>query len=206
MGYQCRFYTYHEKTDRRSIWFSYLLNHGNVMMGKRIKTKDLALGGLFLALGVIVPQIFHFFGAAAGRMFLPMHIPVMLAGFFVGPVIGLLAGILSPVLSSLITGMPPVPMLYFMMFELGAYGFSAGILFRKYKLNAYFSLILSMLSGRLVYGLVLLTAVHILGISSLSNISVIGATITGLPGLAIQLVFIPAVVYLVERRLKLGRD
>jgi len=175
-------------------------------MEKRITTKALVLGGLFIALGVIVPQVFHLFGAAAGKVFLPMHIPVMFAGFFAGPVIGLITGILSPVLSSLITGMPPVPMLYFMMFELGAYGFSAGILFRKYKLNVYVSLIISMLFGRLIYGLVLIVAVNVLGISSLSNISVIGATITGIPGLIIQLVFVPAVVYLVERRLKLGRD
>lgn len=175
-------------------------------MEKRIITRDLVLGGLFLALGVIVPQVFHLFGAAAGRMFLPMHIPVMLAGFFTGPLIGLTTGILSPVLSSLITGMPPVPMLYFMIFELGAYGLSAGILFRKYKLNVYISLIISMLFGRIVYGLVLLVAIHILGINSLSNISVIGATITGLPGLLVQIIFIPGVVYLSERGVKLGRN
>ena len=175
-------------------------------MKKLVSTKDLALGGLFLALGVIVPQAFHLVGMTAGQIFLPMHIPVMFAGFFTGPLIGLIAGILSPVLSSLITGMPPVPGLYFMIFELGAYGLSAGLLFRKYKINVYISLILSMFFGRLVYGLVLLGAVHVLGISALSKISIVGATVTGVPGLVIQLVFIPAVVYLVERRLKLGRD
>jgi len=175
-------------------------------MRNKITTKDIVLGGLFLALGVIVPQVFHLFGEVSGKIFLPMHIPVLLAGFFTGPLIGLTTGVLSPVLSSLITGMPPVPMLYFMMFELGAYGFSAGLLFRKYKLNVYFSLVISMLFGRFIYGIVLLIAVHILGINSLSNISVIGATVTGLPGLLIQIIFIPAVVYLAERRIQLGRN
>lgn len=175
-------------------------------MRKKIITKDLALGGLFLALGVIIPQVFHIFGPAAGRIFLPMHIPVMFAGFFVGPVIGLITGVLAPVLSTLITGMPPVPLLYFMIIELGAYGFAAGITFRKYKMNIYISLIISMLFGRLIYGLVLLIAVNVLGISSLSNISVIGATVTGLPGLVIQIVIIPAIVYLAEKRLRLGRN
>jgi len=175
-------------------------------MAKKITVRDLALGGLFLALGVIVPQVFHILGPTAGRAFLPMHIPVMFAGFFVGPVIGLITGVLAPVLSFLITGMPLIPTLYFMIIELGAYGLSAGITFRKYKLNIYISLIISMLFGRLIYGLALLIAVNLLGISSLSNMSVIGATVTGLPGLIIQLVIIPAVVYIAERRLTLARD
>ena len=42
--------------------------------------KNIVKGALFIALGVLIPQIFHSIGA--GPMFLPMHIPVLLAGFW----------------------------------------------------------------------------------------------------------------------------
>ena len=83
--------------------------------------KKIVYGGLLIAIGVILPQLFHIFGQSAGQTFLPMHIPVILAGMLIGPVWGLGVAVIVPILSSLITGMPPVPMLYFMLFELAAY-------------------------------------------------------------------------------------
>jgi thiamine transporter ThiT len=73
-----------------------------------IKTKDLVKAALFLALGIILPYIFHMEGGMGGQMFLPMHIPVLLCGFILGERYGLLVGILTPVLNSVITGMPPI--------------------------------------------------------------------------------------------------
>jgi len=171
---------------------------------QNLTTRKIVLGGLFLALAVLFPQIFHLIGGpATGKAFLPMHIPVMFAGFFAGPVVGVIAGMLSPVLSSLITAMPMPPMLYFMIFELGGYGFASGFLFRKLKLNVYVSLIIGMVFGRLVYGVAILTAVHVLKLNIPPSISVFGGVAAGIPGLILQIVFIPAVVYLVERRMML---
>ncbi|RKY70366.1 MAG: ECF transporter S component, partial [Candidatus Latescibacterota bacterium] len=51
-------------------------------------------------------MIFHQFGIA-GKVFLPMHFPVIVAGLLFGPFSGLLVGLFSPVLSFLLTGMPP---------------------------------------------------------------------------------------------------
>ncbi|HHV97457.1 MAG TPA: ECF transporter S component [Clostridiaceae bacterium] len=173
-------------------------------MRQKLTIRKIALGGLFLALAVLFPQVFHLIGGpAAGRIFLPMHIPVMLAGFFAGPTIGVITGIISPLLSFLITSMPMPPMLYFMVIELGGYGLAAGFLFRKLKLNIYVSLIISMIFGRLLYGAAILTAVHVLKINIPPSISVFGAVTAGIPGLIIQIIFIPAVVYLVERRMQL---
>ena len=73
--------------------------------------KKIVYGGLLIAIGVILPQLFHIFGQSAGQTFLPMHIPVILAGMLIGPVWGLGVAVIVPILSSLITGMPPVPML-----------------------------------------------------------------------------------------------
>ena len=93
--------------------------------------KKIVYGGLLIAIGVILPQLFHIFGQSAGQTFLPMHIPVILAGMLIGPVWGLGVAVIVPILSSLITGMPPVPMLYFMLFELAAYAVVSGLLAKK---------------------------------------------------------------------------
>lgn len=93
--------------------------------------KKIVYGGLLIAIGVILPQLFHIFGQSAGQTFLPMHIPVILASMLIGPVWGLGVAVIVPILSSLITGMPPVPMLYFMLFELAAYAVVSGLLAEK---------------------------------------------------------------------------
>ncbi len=176
-------------------------------MKQKISTKKIVLGGMFLALSLILPQVFHIFGGpAAGKTFLPMHIPVLLAGFFTGPFIGTVIGLLAPVLSSLVTGMPMPPMLYFMIFELGTYGLAAGYFFRKLKWNVYLSLILSMLCGRAVNILALLVAAELMKLNVPPVMSVFTGAVTGIPGLIIQLILVPAAVYLAERRMKLDRD
>ena len=43
------------------------------------RTRQLILGAVLIAFGLIVPSIFHYF-SLGGRVFLPMHIPVLLAG------------------------------------------------------------------------------------------------------------------------------
>ena len=71
------------------------------------KTKQLTLTGLFIALGLILP----FFTAqipTIGRALLPMHIPVLLAGFICGPSLGLAAGAVTPLLRSVLFGTPPL--------------------------------------------------------------------------------------------------
>ena len=47
------------------------------------------MSAMFLALGLLFPGIFHFFGAASGQAFLPMHIPVFICGLFCGPNAGI---------------------------------------------------------------------------------------------------------------------
>jgi len=162
------------------------------------KSKRLVLSGLFLAVGLILPYVTaHGFGMQ-GNILLPMHIPVFLCGFICGPLYGTFCGLMLPVINSLITGMPAMyPMAIFMTIELGVYGLSCGILAKTLckKSNLYMiyiSLILSMIAGRVAYGLVawlLLFAGAIPG-----RISIISSVATGLPGIIIQLILIPAIV------------
>ena len=51
--------------------------------------KKLVYTGLLVAVGVLLPQVFHIFGSsAAGMVFLPMHIPVLRGGLLLGPMSG----------------------------------------------------------------------------------------------------------------------
>src|SRR5690625_750917 len=89
----------------------------------RITTRSLVTAGLLLAIGIIIPSIFHTTGIP-GTVFLPMHIPVLLGGFLLPLPLAFLLGVLTPMLNSIITGMPPLfPMAIIMVFELGFYGF-----------------------------------------------------------------------------------
>ena len=47
------------------------------------KAKRTVMSGLMLALGIVLPFISsHGWGLPLGQIFLPMHIPVLLSGFF----------------------------------------------------------------------------------------------------------------------------
>jgi len=166
-----------------------------------IKTsaKRCAFAGMFLALGIILPFVTaHGFGLS-GNILLPMHIPVLLCGFFCGPLMGLLCGLLLPVLNSILTGMPAMfPMALIMTFELATYGFVSGLGYQLTHHNKnYFVicavLVAAMLAGRLMYGAV--CYLLLLSGTNLGKISLLGATATGLPGILIQLIFIPVMVH-----------
>ena len=165
-----------------------------------MNTKKIVFGGLFIALGVIFPQLFHFVGGpTAGKMFLPMHIPVLLAGFVAGPIVGVITGFLTPILSFLLTGMPGVPMLYLMLFELSAYGLFTGLFYQKLKLNVFISLVCGMLAGRVFYGLAIIILNQIFAMNLPKQITVIGAVVSGVPGIILQLLFVPAIILILER-------
>ena len=167
------------------------------------KTKKLTLTAMCLALGVILPQAFHMI-PNAGNIFLPMHIPVLICGFICGPFYGLIVGIITPCLSHIIFSMPPAMMLGQMIVELGVYGLCTGLLNQIITINNellkyYLVLIISMVVGRITYGIcnaLLFKA----GNYSLS-IWLSAAFIKGLPGIIIQLVLIPTIVKTIKKLL-----
>lgn len=171
-------------------------------------TKKIVLSGLFIALGIVLPMFFHLFGQAAGKMFLPMHIPVLLCGIITGPIYGLAVGIITPLLSSVLTGMPPmapVPMAVIMTFELGIYGFVSGLVFNKLKQNVFVTLISSMILGRIAAGITVGFLIHIMGVTLKNPFMFVWAGITaGIPGIVIQLVFIPAIILLLQKQSLIG--
>ncbi len=156
---------------------------------------------LYLSLAVLLPIGFHAFGLG-GRVFLPMHLPVLLAGFLVGPASGLLVGILAPTLSYLLTGMPPTYALPLMSAELPIYGLIAGLAYVRLQMNVYISLIIAMIAGRLVFGLCLfLLGMFIdLPYDAAMFFSSAGAIVSGLPGIAVQLALVPVLVAAIRRK------
>jgi hypothetical protein len=171
-------------------------------MKKKITTKELVLSGLLLASGIILPMIFHMFGMT-GPIVLPMHIPVLLGGCLLSPIMALLLGIITPIISGLLTGMPVMfPMAVIMAIELGIYGLSASLSTRNLKLSSIPSLIISMIAGRIAAGLTVAALVQLFGIKMNPIAYVTGAIVTGIPGIVIQLIFIPTLVYAIKRFVK----
>jgi hypothetical protein len=155
----------------------------------KFTTKDITLTALFITLGIVVPIVFHQV-ALSGRIFLPMHIPVFLAGIFVGPIGGLIVGLVCPGLSFLLTGMPPPYAVPLMSLELMIYGVSIGILIRMIK-SPMLSLVLAMILGRLAFALGLFVFGLFLSLPYGPKAFLKVSVITGLPGIALQLVLIP---------------
>lgn len=165
------------------------------------KTKRLTITAMCLTIGIILPQILHII-PNAGQVLLPMHIPVLVCGFICGPFFGLLNGFMTPLLSHLIFAMPPAPMLGQMLIELSVYGLMTGLLnkiivIKNENIKNYAVLILSMLTGRMIYGIANML-VFKAGSYSLS-IWLTAAFVTALPGIVIQLVIVPLVVGTIKK-------
>lgn len=177
-------------------------------MNERNNTKKLIIAGLLLALGVIIPMIFHSTGIA-GTIFLPMHIPVLIGGFLLPPYLALFLGMLTPLVNSLVTGMPHMfPMAVIMIFELGIYGFIASLAYRKLKLPSVIALILSMIAGRIMAGLVVFILATFFTLPMpLEPISfIIGGVTTGIPGIIIQIILIPSLIHSIVRYTTINLD
>lgn len=180
----------------------YIVLNGRDFMKKRNTTLKLILSAMFLALAFVMPFITGQI-PQVGAMLLPMHIPVILCGFICGAPWGLLVGVTAPLLRSFILGMPPLfPTAISMAFELATYGLLAGLLYRvlpKKKTNIYVSLVLSMVIGRLVWGMVQFCLMGFDLEKFPLSVFWSGAVVNALPGIIIQLVLIPALIIILEK-------
>lgn len=159
------------------------------------------LSAFFLALAYVLPfmtgQI-----PEIGAMLCPMHLPVLLCGFFCGWPWGLAVGLVAPLFRSLTLGMPALfPNALCMALELATYGAVAGLLHRllpKKKPYIYLSLIVAMLLGRLVWGAAMLLLLGISGGAFTLTAFFAGAFTNAIPGIILQLVLIPVLVMVLD--------
>ena len=168
------------------------------------KTKTITYAAICLAIGVVLPQFFHIIGA--GPVFLPMHIPVILAGLICGMVWGIPVGIFTVILSSLIFGMPGfTPMGFSMIFELSAYAAFSGLFYKKIfkSINnvarIYGSLISAMICGRVIGIIAQYIFFGIFGKGAAILAITESLFITSWPGIILQLIIIPPVILALQK-------
>ena len=157
--------------------------------------KKLTLPALMLALCMVLPFLTGQI-PQIGSMLLPMHIPVLLCGFLCGWPYGLLVGLIAPPLRFALFGMPPLfPTGAAMAFELATYGACTGLFYRllpKKTSMLYAALLLSMVAGRVVWGI---AECFLLGLGNFTWAAFVsGAFLTAIPGIILQIVLIPALL------------
>lgn len=165
------------------------------------KTQKMVLSAVFIAIGIVLPFITMQI-PEVGNMLLPMHIPVILCGFFLGWKYGLLVGFILPLLRSMLFGMPPImPIAISMSFELAVYGFITGYMGSKRKEISwtYFSLIVAMLGGRIVWGMVSFILYQMLGNGFTLQMFFAQGFLNAIPGIIVQLVLIPIIIRGVQK-------
>lgn len=162
--------------------------------------KKMTITAICAALCVVLPMAFHAI-PNGGSILLPMHIPVLLCGLVCGWPYGFVCGLLGPFLSCIATGMPPMAMLPGMMVECGVYGLVCGLMMRyvrtgKATVDLYLSMITAMVLGRVVAGLAK-SLIFAPGTAPFAWVTT--SLLTGIPGIVIQLVLMPLLIFTLTR-------
>ena len=175
-----------------------------------LQVRRLTYAALYLAIALVLPFITGQI-PEIGKRLSPMHIPVLLCGFMCGWPYGLAVGFIAPLLRSVMFGMPVMfPGAVAMAFELAVYGGMAGFLCQKLPRKnsvTYAVLLISMISGRIVWGIVRFVLSGLSGTTFSWAMFLAGAVTNAIPGIVLQLILIPILVIAMERAgLSLNRD
>lgn len=168
------------------------------------ETRKLTLTAFFLALGFVLPFLTGQI-PQIGATLLPMHIPVLLCGFFCGSLYGGITGFLLPLVRSLWLGRPILlPTAVAMAVELAVYGVLTGLLYPRWKekrFGVYAALLTAMLGGRIAWGLVSMLLYRILADTFTWEMFAAGALLQAVPGICVQLVLVPAIVHKLKKHM-----
>lgn len=160
-------------------------------------TKKLVTSSFLLALALVLPFLTGQI-PEIGNMLLPMHLPVLLAGFIVGGPSAMAIGAIAPLLRSMLWGMPQLfPKAVSMAFELATYGAVSGAVYfsgKKSRKAVFAALISAMIAGRIVWGIVSLILYGMIGNSFTIALFATEAFINAIPGIVLQLILIPIIV------------
>lgn len=164
---------------------------------------------MLLTLGMVLPFLTGQI-KEIGDSLLPMHLPIMLCGLICGAKYGFAAGAALPLLRSLTLGMPPIyPNAIWMSVELATYGLVVGLLyfsfFKKQIWWLYCSLVVSMICGRISWGITKAILLGAAGKAFTLEAFVVGGIIDALPGIVLQLLLVPVIIKLTEIFLRRGR-
>ncbi len=165
---------------------------------------------MFLSLGIVLP---FFTGQIPeiGSMLLPMHIPVFLCAFVCGAKYSAPMAFALPLIRAILFGRPNLyPEAVAIAFELCAYAILTSLIYERMKncrsmTAVYTALIASMIGGRIVRGSVQMLLLRFIGIEFPFKVFLNAVVFTALPGIAIQLILIPAVMAALIHKNKQGK-
>ena len=155
-----------------------------------IRTANLTLSALFMAIGILIPLLFHMIGV--GSVFLPIFWPIAICGFFLPFQYTVIVAGLTPVLSSLMTGMPPQPILTKMIFELIFLSGAINLFYVKTRLGSLWIVLIGIVLSRIVLLIGSAAIAPILGLPP--EWYAIASLIKGIPGMIILLSMIPIII------------
>jgi len=157
----------------------------------------LALASFFMALGIVLPFLTGQIPEIGARL-LPMHIPILLCGFFCGWKYGFGVGLITPIFRSLLFTTPPLyPVAVSMSFELAAFGLITGLLYALLPKKIgyiYVALVAAMIGGRAIAGIVNTVLYSTLNRPYSLQIFITASFVNALPGILLQLAIIPIIV------------
>jgi len=167
------------------------------------RLRELALAAMFLAIGLVLPFITGQI-PEIGKMLCPMHLPVMLCGLILGPSYGAIVGFICPLLRSVLFGIPVMyPGGISMAFELCTYGFVIAAIYQIFKkqnvFSVYAALLVAMVCGRIVWGIARWILMGLKGNQFTFAAFISGAITTAIPGIILQLVLIPMLMYMLDK-------
>ena len=169
---------------------------------RRKRTLRLTYAAVCLALAMVLPFLTGQI-PQIGQALSPMHIPVFLCGFLCGWPWGIAVGFLAPLLRSALFGMPAFyPNACAMAFELAAYGFFSGFLYKllpKKAVYIYVTLIVSMILGRIVWGAARYIFAGIDGSGFTFAAFMAGAVTNAVPGIILHIVLVPLIILAMRR-------
>ena len=167
-----------------------------------LQVRKMTYAALYLAIAMVLPFVTGQI-PEIGAMLSPMHIPVLLCGFMCGWPWGLAVGFIAPLLRSVIFGMPVMfPGAAAMAFELATYGGISGLLYHllpKKTGCVYAVLVISMIAGRIVWGIARLILAGLSGGSFTWALFIAGAITNAIPGIILHLALIPILVIAMNR-------
>lgn len=159
-------------------------------------TKTLAYGALFIVLAIVTPIIFHSIGM--GSVFLPMFLPILLAGFFIELPFVLLVGFLAPWTSALITGMPPFfPTAMVMSVECLVMTGVVSYLFYIKNRNPWICTVFALLADRLIVVLMTFAIAPLLNLPA--GFFAVTTLLYSLLGVAINLIAVPLILNILQK-------
>lgn len=163
--------------------------------------KKIIIAFVLFSFTVAIPSLFPA-GSSFGKMFLPMHLTVLLAAYMVGGPLAMVIGAVSPVLRHSIVGFPAMDVAMPMCFELAAYGLIAGELYshsKKRGKSIVKSLVAALVAGRFIWAVTTDYMYTAAGKQFTFDMFITDAVINAIPGIIIQLIVVSLATYYLKK-------